>query len=68
KAGAAETSIFINLSTFFSLIGAAIFLGEPIYASHFIGLLFIVSGVILGSGSLEELLLKNRRTNIEKPM
>jgi len=59
--GPAETSIFLNLNTFFSLIGAAIFLNESIFFTHLIGLIFIVSGVILGSGGLEAWMLERRR-------
>jgi drug/metabolite transporter (DMT)-like permease len=59
--GPAETSIFLNLNTFFSIIGAAIFLNEAILFSHFIGLIFIVSGVIFGSGGLEAWLIQRRR-------
>lgn len=58
--GPAEASIFLNLNTFLSIIFAAIFLGEHITSSHLLGLIFIVSGVIFGSGALEELMLKNR--------
>lgn len=58
--GAAEASIFMNLSTFFSLAGAALFLSEPLFPAHFFGLILIVSGVVLGSGSLEELFLKKK--------
>lgn len=61
QVGPAETSIFLNLNTFFSLIGAAIFLGESIIPAHFIGLVLIVSGVILGSGGLEAWLLQRKR-------
>ena len=57
--GAARASIFLNFNTFFALIGASIFLGESIYPAHFIGLVFIVAGVILGSGSLE-MFIRNR--------
>jgi drug/metabolite transporter (DMT)-like permease len=60
KAGPAEASIFLNLNTFLSIMFAAIFLGEHITSSHLLGLIFIVSGVIFGSGALEELLLRNR--------
>lgn len=60
KTGPAEASIFLNLNTFFSLLAAAVFLGEQITPSHLLGLLFIVTGVIFGSGALEELMLKNR--------
>ncbi|MEH7884799.1 DMT family transporter [Bacillus sp. JJ1609] len=58
--GPAEASIFLNLNTFLSILFAAIFLGEHITSSHLLGLVFIVSGVIFGSGALEELMLKNR--------
>lgn len=60
QVGPAETSIFLNLNTFFSLIGAAIFLNESIILAHFIGLVLIVSGVIFGSGGLEAWLLKRK--------
>lgn len=59
--GPAETSIFLNLNTFFSIMGAAIFLNESILLSHFIGLIFIVSGVIFGSGGLEAWMIQRRR-------
>lgn len=58
--GPAEASIFLNLNTFLSILFAAIFLGEHITSSHLLGLIFIVSGVIFGSGALEELMLKKR--------
>lgn len=61
--GPAETTIFINLNTFFALLGAAIFLGEAILAHHFIGLFFILCGVFIGSGTLEYILSKRRMTN-----
>lgn len=60
QVGPAETSIFLNLNTFFSLIGAAIFLNESIIPAHFIGLILIVSGVVLGSGGLEAWLLQRK--------
>ena len=59
--GAAEASIFLNLNTFFSLIGAALLLGEAILPAHFIGLLLIVPGVLFGSGSVEEFIVRRRR-------
>lgn len=61
--GPAETTVFVNLNTMFSLIGAAIFLGEPIFKHHYIGLVLILIGVFIGSGSLEYL-LKRRRGSI----
>jgi len=62
--GPAETSIFLNLNTFFSILGAAIFLNEAILFSHFIGLVFIVSGVIFGSGGLEAWMLERKRKRL----
>ncbi|MGR3763263.1 DMT family transporter [Rossellomorea sp. NS-SX7] len=61
RLGAAETSIFLNLNTFFSLVGAAIFLGETITSQHLLGLLFIILGVVCGAGTLEELIIKRKR-------
>lgn len=58
--GPAETTIFVNLNTIFALAGAAIFLGEPVLRNHFIGLVFILIGVFLGSGSLEYVVRKRR--------
>jgi drug/metabolite transporter (DMT)-like permease len=60
QAGPAEASIFLNLNTFLSILFAAIFLGESITSSHFLGLIFIVSGVLFGSGALEELMIRNK--------
>lgn len=60
KAGAAQSSIFLNLSTFFSVLGAYIFLSEAIVPAHFIGLLLIISGVLLGSGTIEALILQKK--------
>ena len=56
KIGASRASIFLNFNTFFALIGASIFLKESIYPAHFIGLIFIVAGVLFGSGTLESLI------------
>ena len=62
--GPAETTLFINLNTFFALLGAYLFLGEKIYQNHLIGLIFIVLGVFLGSGSLEYLIKKRKNSSI----
>ncbi|MBN8192755.1 DMT family transporter [Bacillus sp. NTK074B] len=61
KIGAAETSIFLNLNTFFSLVGASLFLGEAVTYYHLIGLVFIVLGVVCGSGTLEELVMRKKQ-------
>lgn len=66
KIGPAESSIFLNLSTFFSLIGSMIILNEPVTSFHLIGLILIISGVLLGSGSLEEVLLKRRQNRYKE--
>jgi drug/metabolite transporter (DMT)-like permease len=56
--GAAEASIFINLSPLFTVIGAVIFLGEKIILSQISGFILIISGVIIGTGSWKELIKK----------
>ncbi|MDQ7862746.1 DMT family transporter [Peribacillus frigoritolerans] len=61
KVGAAESSIFLNLNTLFSLLGAAVFLNEALVPAHFIGLIFIVSGVLLGSGAIEIWILQRKK-------
>ena len=70
KVGAAKASIFINFNTLFALIGSALLLGEPITRFHWIGLLFIVIGVLFGSGSFEYFynewkIKRNNRTSNE---
>lgn len=57
--GPTETTIFVNLNTMFAIIGAALFLGETILKQHYFGLILIVIGVFIGSGTLDYL-LKNR--------
>jgi len=51
--GPGETAIFINLTPFFSLVGAFIFLGEKISPLQIIGFFFILFGVLLGTGVLK---------------
>lgn len=58
QVGPAETTIFINLNTVFSLVGSALFLGERIYPNHFLGMILIFIGVFIGSGTLEYLIKK----------
>lgn len=60
KVGPAETAIFTNLNTLFGLIGAAVFLKEPILATHYVGLILIIVGVFFGTGVFEYLVLKRR--------
>ncbi|WP_017187472.1 DMT family transporter [Alkalibacillus haloalkaliphilus] len=61
RVGAAESAIFINLNTFFAVVGAAIFLGETIAYYHFIGFLLILLGVFLGTGAIDELLMRKQK-------
>lgn len=65
KVGPSKAAIFINFNTLFSLLGSVLFLGEIITARHLIGFLFIIAGVILGSGAAEDL-WKKRREQQEK--
>ncbi|MFJ7934345.1 DMT family transporter [Sporosarcina sp. NPDC096371] len=60
KVGPSKAAIFINFNTMFSLLGSVLFLGEVITARHLIGLVFIIAGVILGSGAAEDLWKKRR--------
>lgn len=61
QVGPVETAIFINLNTLFALIGANLFLGEPIFKHHIFGFVFILAGVFIGSGALQYILLKRRQ-------
>jgi len=55
QVGPSKAAIFINLNTLFSLLFAALLLGEIITIRHLFGLVLIVSGVILGSGAAEDM-------------
>ncbi len=61
KIGPTETTIFLNLSTLFAVLGAAIFLREPVFISHYIGLILIIFGVFIGLGTIEYMIRKNKR-------
>ena len=58
KIGAAETAIIGNFNVIFALLFAAIFLREPILVNHLVGLVFIIIGVLFGTGAMEELVKK----------
>lgn len=60
KVGPAKAAIFINLNTLFGILGSAFFLGEILTVFHLIGLVFVVAGVILGSGAAEDLWKKRK--------
>ncbi|WP_431028200.1 DMT family transporter [Lysinibacillus sp. LZ02] len=62
--GAAESAIFTNFNTLFALIGAYIFLGEKMHLQQYVGCVFIIMAVIIGTGGLDAKLkewIKRRR-------
>ena len=61
QAGPTKAAIFMNLNTFFSLVGASVILGEAITGRHMFGLVLIVIGVLFGSGAAEDLMRKRRK-------
>ncbi len=65
--GAGQTAIFNNFVPFFALIGSFFFLGEPIFLSQTIGFLFIVLGVLFGTGYLEDILKKRHIRKRQRP-
>lgn len=66
--GAGKTAIFNNFVPFFGLVFSALFLNENITASQLIGFVFIVAGVLFGTGYIEKLWAKkhNRINNTQK--
>ncbi|SEN13068.1 DMT family transporter [Lihuaxuella thermophila] len=54
KIGASASSVFINLTPFFSMMGAFFLLDEEIGWLKVTGCIFIVTGVFLGTGLIEE--------------
>ena len=51
--GAAESAIFTNFNTLFALIGAYIFLGEKMHLQQYVGCVFIICAVIIGTGGID---------------
>ncbi|UUI04233.1 DMT family transporter [Oceanobacillus jeddahense] len=66
QVGPAETTLFMNLNTLFAVIGSVLFLNESITLFHFIGFIFILCGIFVGTGTLEYVLLKRRGKLIDK--
>jgi drug/metabolite transporter (DMT)-like permease len=65
--GAGQTAIFNNFVPFFGLVFSAIFLNETITTSQLIGFVFIVAGVLFGTGYIEKQWeKKHRRINNTK--
>ncbi|MBD8498054.1 DMT family transporter [Paenibacillus arenosi] len=65
KVGAAESAIFMNFTPFFALVGSVLLLGETITLAQIGGFLFIIMGVLLGSGGLEDWLRQRHQQHIE---
>ncbi|SDQ17550.1 EamA domain-containing membrane protein RarD [Virgibacillus subterraneus] len=62
KVGPAEAALFINMNTLFAITGASIFLNEVITMNHIVGFILILSGVFIGTGAVEYMLMKRRGT------
>ncbi|MBP3950668.1 DMT family transporter [Bacillus suaedae] len=60
RIGAGQTAIFNNFVPFFGLLSSSIFLKEQIYWYQTFGFLFIVIGVLFGTGYVERAILKRR--------
>ncbi|WP_018922334.1 DMT family transporter [Salsuginibacillus kocurii] len=63
RIGAGEAAIFNNFVPFFGVVSSVIFLNETAYPAQWIGFLFIVLGVLLGTGYIEQKVLTGRRYN-----
>ncbi|WP_280770993.1 DMT family transporter [Salipaludibacillus daqingensis] len=61
KIGAGQTAIFNNFVPFFALLGSFFLLNEALYLSQLIGFAFIVIGVLLGTGYVEQQWLRRRQ-------
>lgn len=66
KIGAGQTAIFNNFIPFFALLGAYFLLNEPLHLSQLIGFIFIVIGVLLGTGYVEQRLIIKRNKKEHK--
>ncbi|SES43937.1 DMT family transporter [Psychrobacillus sp. OK032] len=66
--GAGQTVIFNNFVPFFGLVFSALFLNETITATQLIGFVFIVAGILFGTGYIEKLWAKKHKQiiNTEK--
>ncbi|GLC87185.1 DMT family transporter [Lysinibacillus piscis] len=63
KIGAAETAIFGNFNTLFSLMATAILLKESVGINQIIGCLLIIFGVLTGTGTLEAFIRRKAQLN-----
>lgn len=67
KIGPSRSAIFMNFNPLFSLIGALLFLGESIKVPQLIGFIFIIIGVLLGSGALMDLIYERKKIKVRDP-
>ncbi len=63
RIGAGQAAIFNNFVPFFGLVSAAIFLDERIYWYQTFGFIFIVFGVLFGSGYVESVWLRSKSSS-----
>lgn len=63
RIGAGQAAIFNNFVPFFGLVSAAVFLGESIYWYQIFGFIFIVFGVLFGSGYAEAVWIRSRSSS-----
>lgn len=61
KIGPAESSVFLNMTPFFALVGSYLFLGERLYITHVLGFILIVAGVLFGTGVIEHWIHKRKK-------
>ncbi|MDT8859927.1 DMT family transporter [Alkalihalobacillus sp. MEB130] len=61
KIGAGQAAIFNNFVPFFGLISSALFLNEQVYWYQSFGFMFIVIGVLFGTGYIESMFLKRKQ-------
>jgi drug/metabolite transporter (DMT)-like permease len=59
--GPGQTTIFNNLMPFFTLLGSVLFLKETILLEQIFGFLIIVAGVVLGTGYVDDYMLRRKR-------
>lgn len=66
RIGASKTAIFNNFVPFFGVIFSVIFLKEVININQIIGFVFIVTGVLFGTGYIERVLKKRKLKELEE--
>ncbi|MGY4690036.1 DMT family transporter [Salibacterium sp. K-3] len=66
RIGAGETAVFNNFVPFFGMISSAWFLNEAIYPGQLGGFFFIVVGVLLGTGYVEQKWLQHKKRHLFK--